>query len=72
VKEAAPAAGLDPARFAGHSLRAGLATGAGDAGVGLADVMRQTRHKSPEVALTYLRPADLWRNNATERLFRGG
>jgi integrase len=72
VKEMAAAAGLDPARFAGHSLRAGLATCAGDAGVGLADVMRQTRHKSPQVALDYLRPADLWRNNATERLFRGG
>ena len=50
IKEVAAAAGLDPARFAGHSLRAGLATGAGDAGVGLADVMRQTRHKSPQVA----------------------
>jgi integrase len=70
VKEVAAAAGLDPTRFAGHSLRAGLATGAGDAGVGLADVMRQTRHKSPQVALEYLRPADLWRNNATERIFR--
>lgn len=71
VKEVAAAAGFDPSRFAGHSLRAGLATGAGDAGVSLADVMRQTRHKSPQVALEYLRPADLWRNNATERLFRG-
>jgi integrase len=71
VKEVAAAAGLDPSRFAGHSLRAGLATGAGDADVGLADVMRQTRHKSSQVALEYLRPADLWRNNATERLFRG-
>jgi hypothetical protein len=29
--------------------------------------MRQTRHKSTEVALGYLRPADLWRNNITER-----
>ena len=71
VKEVAASAGLDPARFAGHSLRVGLATGAGDAGVGLADVMRQTRHKSPQVALEYLRPADLWRNNATEKVFKG-
>ena len=30
--------------------------------------MRQTRHKSTEVALGYLRPADLWRNNVTEGL----
>ena len=49
VKEVAAAAGLDPTRFAGHSLRAGLATGAGDVGVGLADVMRQIRRKSPQV-----------------------
>ena len=32
--------------------------------------MRQTRHKSTEVALGYLRPADLWRNNVTEEVFR--
>jgi hypothetical protein len=31
--------------------------------------MRQTRHKSTEVALGYLRPADLWRNNVTEAVF---
>jgi hypothetical protein len=31
--------------------------------------MRQTRHKSTEVALCYLRPADLWRNNVTEGCF---
>ena len=69
VKGAAARAGLDPGRYSGHSLRAGLATAAGDAGAGLADLMRQTRHKSTQVALAYLRPADLWRNNVTERVF---
>jgi integrase len=69
VKQAALAAGLNPARFSGHSLRAGLATAAGDAGAGLAELMRQTRHRSTDVALGYLRPADLWRNNVTEKLF---
>ena len=72
VKQAALAAGLDPARYSGHSLRAGLATAAGEAGAGLAELMRQTRHKSTEVALGYLRPADLWRNNVTETVFRQG
>jgi site-specific recombinase XerD len=71
VKQAARDAGLDPARYSGHSLRAGLATAAGDQGAGLAELMRQTRHTSTEVALAYLRPADLWRNNVTERVFRG-
>jgi site-specific recombinase XerD len=69
VKQAATAAGLDSARFSGHSLRAGLATAAGDAGAGLAELMRQTRHRSTEVALGYLRPADLWRNNVTAKVF---
>ncbi len=71
VKQAALDAGLDPERYSGHSLRAGLATAAGDAGAGLAELMRQTRHKSTEVALGYLRPADLWRNNVTEKVFSG-
>lgn len=53
-----------------HSLRGGLATAAGDQGAGLAELMRQTRHKSTEVALGYLRPADLWRNNVTKGVFR--
>ncbi len=70
VKGAAQRAGLDPEHYSGHSLRAGLATAAGDAGAALPDVMRQTRHKSTQVALAYLRPADLWRNNVTERVFR--
>lgn len=69
IKQAAAAAGLDASSFSGHSLRAGLATAAGDAGAGLAELMRQTRHKSTDVALGYLRPADLWRNNVTARVF---
>ncbi len=72
VKSAAQRAGLDPEHYSGHSLRAGLATAAGDAGAALPDLMRQTRHKSTQVALAYLRPADLWRNNVTERVFRAG
>ena len=69
VKGAAQRAGLDPEHYSGHSLRAGLATAAGDAGAALPDLMRQTRHKSTQVALAYLRPADLWRNNVTKGVF---
>ena len=69
IKQAAEDVGLDPSRFAGHSLRAGLATAAGDAGAGLPELMRQTRHKSTEVALGYLRPAELWTNNVSARVF---
>lgn len=68
IKGAASRAGLDPTRFNRHSLRAGLATAAGDAGAALPNLMRQTRHKSTQVALAYLRPSDLWRNNVTKRM----
>jgi integrase len=69
VKQAAARAGLDPERYSGHSLRAGLATAARDSGANLADLMRQTRHRFTQVALAYLRPADLWRNNVTQKVF---
>ena len=73
VKEAARAAGIEGwERFSGHSLRAGLATAAGEAGADLAQVMRQTRHRSADVALGYLRPADLWRNNPTKGIWAVG
>ena len=71
VKGAAEDAGLEGwERFSGHSLRAGLATAAGEQGADLAQVMRQTRHRSAEVALGYLRPADLWRNNPTRGIWK--
>lgn len=71
VKEGAVKAGLpEPARFSGHSLRAGLATAAAEEEAQLHDIMRQTRHKSTEVARRYLRSRDRWRNNVTEKLFR--
>jgi integrase len=71
VKEAAAAAGLaEAAAYSGHSLRAGLATAAAETEAQLHDIMRQTRHRSPEVARRYLRTRDIWTNNVTEKLFR--
>ena len=69
VKDKATRAGLNQERDSGHLLRAGLATAAGDAGAALPDLMGQTRRKSTQVALAYLRPADLWRNHVNERVF---
>ena len=72
VKVLATAAGFDPALFAGHSLRAGLVTAAGEAGLELPGVMRQARHTDPATTMRYYRPADLWRNNVTARIFQEG
>ena len=43
VKRRAEAAGLDPARYAGHSLRSGLATSAAAAGVSERAILAQSR-----------------------------
>lgn len=50
----------------------GLATAAAEAEAEaqLHDVMRQTRHSSVELARRYMRSADLWRNNVTEKVLR--
>jgi len=72
IKQAAASAGLDADRFSGHSLRRGLLTAGGENQAQLADLMRQSRHRSAQSVLGYIEPADLWRNNVTERVFRAG
>jgi site-specific recombinase XerD len=64
VKRAAERAGLDPTNYAGHSLRAGLATSAAIAGVEERVIMAQTRHRSVAVARRYIRDGSLFRRNA--------
>jgi integrase len=51
VERWAGAAGLDPARYAGHSLRAGLATEATEGGAPTFSVMAHLRHKDERTAL---------------------
>ena len=70
VKQAAADAGLDPALFSGHSLRRGLLTAGGENRAALAELMRQSRHRSVTSVLGYVEAEDLWRNNVTEAVFR--
>lgn len=64
IKRCAEAAGLDPAKYAGHSLRAGLATSAAAAGVSERAIMNQTGHKSLNMVRRYIREGSLFRENA--------
>jgi integrase len=64
VKEHAELIGLDPARYAGHSLRAGLATSAADGGASDRVIMRTTGHKSVLMVNRYVREGRLFRENA--------
>jgi integrase len=68
VKRAAEAAGLDPTKYAGHSLRAGLATQAYLNGAGELAIMRQTGHRSLAMVRRYIRDGSLFRENPAAKL----
>lgn len=61
-------AGLDPKGYSAHSLRAGCITAAAQAGHPLEAIQRQSRHKSLEVLLGYIRTATLLQDNVTKGL----
>jgi integrase len=68
VQRAALAAGLDPARYGGHSLRSGFMTTAAEKGRPLEAIMRQTGHKSERVARGYIQHATVFVNNPAKGL----
>jgi integrase len=68
VKRAAERAGLNPNRFAGHSLRSGMATSAARGGATEAQIMEQTGHRSLTVLRRYIRRGTLFDENAASKL----
>lgn len=68
VKKLAERAGLDPAKYAGHSLRAGHATAAAIAGATERSIMKQTGHRSVQMVRRYIRDGSLFRENSAGKL----
>lgn len=68
VKKLAQRAGLDPAKYAGHSLRAGHATSAAIAGASERSIMNQTGHRSVQMVRRYIRDGSLFRDNSAGKL----
>ena len=68
VKKLATRAGLDPAKYAGHSLRAGHATSAAIAGASERSIMNQTGHRSVQMVRRYIRDGSLFRENSAGKL----
>lgn len=64
IQALAKRAGLDPSHYAGHSLRAGLATEAAAKGVSEHDIARTTGHRSVTVLRRYIRTATTFERNA--------
>jgi integrase len=68
LRERVHAVGIDPSGYSGHSLRAGLATSAAQAGVPSWKIRQQTGHASDAMLVRYIRDGELFLNNVVELL----
>ena len=68
VKRYVEDAGYDASQFAGHSLRAGLATAAAMAGASERSIQNQTGHKSVLTLRRYIRDGSLFKENAAGKV----
>jgi integrase len=68
VRDRVEAVGLDPKGYSGHSLRAGLATSAAQAGVPTWKIRQQTGHASDAMLARYIRAGELFTDNAASAL----
>ena len=68
IKKYLNLAGIENRNYSGHSLRSGFATSAAEAGVEERNIMAMTGHKSPEMVRRYIKEANLFRNNAFNKI----
>jgi len=68
VRERVAKAGYIPEKFSGHSLRAGLATSAAQAGVSSWRIRQTTGHQSDAMLSRYVRDGELFVDNAAGAL----
>ena len=61
-------AGIDSKEYSGHSLRSGFATSAAEAGAEERNIMAITGHKSSEMVRRYIKEANLFKNNALNKI----
>ena len=61
-------AGIDSSDYSGHSLRSGFATSAAEAGAEERSIMNMTGHKSTEMVRRYIKEANLFKNNALNKI----
>ena len=68
MKEYLNLAGIENKNFAGHSLRSGFATVAAESGADERSIMAMTGHKSTQMVRRYIREANLFKNNALNKI----
>ena len=68
IKEYLQLAGIDSKNYSGHSLRSGFATSAAESGAEERSIMTMTGHKSTEMVRRYIKEANLFKNNALNKI----
>ena len=68
IKKYLNLAGIDSKNFSGHSLRSGFATSAAESGAEERSIMAMTGHKSTEMVRRYIKEANLFKNNALNKI----
>ena len=68
IKQYLELAGIDSRNFSGHSLRSGFATSAAESGAEERSIMAMTGHKSTEMVRRYIKEANLFKNNALNKI----
>jgi integrase len=68
IKEYLKLTGIDSKNYSGHSLRSGFATSAAESGAEERSIMAMTGHKSTEMVRRYIKEANLFKNNALNKI----
>ena len=68
IKKYALIAGLDNTKYAGHSLRSGFATSTAETGADERSIMAMTGHKTTQMVRRYIHEANLFKNNALNKI----
>ena len=68
IKEYLKLANIDSKNYSGHSLRSGFATSAAESGAEERSIMAMTGHKSAEMVRRYIKEANIFKNNALNKI----
>ena len=68
IKHYLKLAGIESKNYSGHSLRSGFATSAAESGAEERSIMTMTGHKSSEMVRRYIKEANLFKNNALNKI----
>ena len=68
IKDCLKLAGIENKNFSGHSLRSGFATVAAESGADERSIMAMTGHKTTQMVRRYIKEANIFKNNALNKV----